>query len=411
MRNGIRYFATNRDLEHLGRRTQEGAAKEDARKLRIRLQQGGYYFVDMNKYMPYYFGEVDTQTMPIDAIVEDSEKDVFQQFLSNEKIGRVVICIHGFNVHLFESHIWFRILTETLARQPSFARKIVRDPGEPILVDPKVKAGELSAFIGFSWPSNGSTLSYNRDQLDAAASAQPLAGLISRIILHGKKVSLLCHSMGNYVACSMLQGIINQTCAPGCFTLDYLKQHDKDNAIAERTSDEYVNKLEHFAALIGRGEIQKDESVVRPDHFVDSYVMIAPDVERRHVTKASAATMESDYVGPFYSGLQHLVRDATNVYSRFDGALSVSNLEKKPKSAVLAVGDKLSSLTFGLLDFLERNPDYKWESRLGSGPHPSSAPPNLKSINATELAKRPIDHSDHIDSAEVVHEIGEALGL
>lgn len=85
--------------------------------------------------------------------------------------------------------------------------------------------------------------------------------------------------------------------------------------------------------------------------------MIAPDVERHHVTKCDNADVETDYVGPFYSGLHHLVDRKINLYSRFDAALSVSNIEKALREIAHTVGDAASRLNFGLLDFLERNPD------------------------------------------------------
>jgi hypothetical protein len=415
--HGLYFFATNREMEHLGRRVREVPKGDDPRELRIRLQKGGYYFVNMASYMAFYFGEVDTTTMPTDAIVLKSQTEVFDQFLSNPKIGRVVVCVHGFNVHLYASHNWYRVLTDTMRRIRGCEQAFVTSPYDPLLTDKDVKDGSLSAFIGFSWPSNGNVFSYNRDQLDAAASAQPLAGVISRIHLHGKSVDLICHSMGNYLACSMLQGLVNKTFVPACFTAEYLEERDRERAKEKldhkvRQPAEYLAQVRELMTLIDRGDKNPDESVkVRPGYFIDTYIMIAPDVERRHVTKASGHSAESDYIGPFYSGLQHLVGRVLNIYSRFDSALNVSNIEKKPKAAVLSLVEGLNTLTFGVLDFLERNPDYKWEARLGIGPHPSSAPPNFESFNATELAGRAIDHGDHIDSAPVVTKIAESLGL
>jgi hypothetical protein len=150
----------------------------------------------------------------------------------------------------------------------------------------------------------------------------------------------------------------------------------------------------------------------QPETFlIDRFVMVAPDVERRHVTKSKDQESKRQYVGPFYSALEHTARETTNVYSRFDGALNISNLEKRPKDLALKIGDALSSLSFGMLDFLERNPDYKWEMRLGSSAHPVTAPPRMRSLNATEIAGRPIDPSDHIDVPALALAIGKALGL
>lgn len=426
--SGLRYFATNREMEHLGRiakeiKNEEAGArgmtdarspdtkKENARNLRLDLQKGGYYFVDMTKYMAFYFGEVDTTKMPADAIVANSHKDVFIDFLEQSKVGRVVICVHGFNVHLYAAHQWFRIMADTIRHTPSLKDKFVADPRDPLLTDATVEPGSLSALIGFSWPSNGSVLAYNRDQSDAKMSAQALAGLISRIIVHGKKVDLICHSMGNLVACNMLQGLVNKVFVPGCFTVDYLRTLAKKRDLNDNTSDAtFAGQVDDLLSIIDREKTHAAETSRRKTGcFVDRYVMVAADVERRHITKAPEKTVESDYIGPYFAGLQHLVGAACNVYSRFDGALSVSNLEKRPKDLALSIGDSVSKLTFGLLDFLERNPDYKWEERLGSGPHPTSAPPNVRSLNATEVAGRKIDHSDHIDSPELVKRIAEFL--
>ncbi|HSD34732.1 MAG TPA: alpha/beta hydrolase [Alphaproteobacteria bacterium] len=400
-------------MEHLAARAAQVTNVGSPRDLRIKLQRGGYYFVDMSRYMPFYFGEVDTATMPLDAIVEESERTVFDSFLAKPQIGRVVICVHGFNVHLHAADGWYRILTETMRKLPGAAGRLVTDPDDELLMPGKGTLDRsLSAFIGFSWPSNGSVFSYNRDQLDAAASAQPLAALIARVHQHGKKVDLICHSMGNYAACSMLQGLVNKTFVPPPFLAEELERQDRECNRPVQDREAYRSKSQTLLNLIQRGTLQNDETVTRADGwFIDNLVMIAADVERRHVTKAAGRTNESNYIGPFYSGLQHLVRRAHNFYSRFDGILNISSWEKKPKSTLLTIGDRLSALTFGMLDFLERNPDFNWEARLGVAPHPSSAPPNFISVNATERAGRAIDHGDHIDSREVVRAIAHALEL
>lgn len=425
--SGLRYFATNREMEHLGRIAKEIHREEAAdtattrkvsradqeqsdRKLRLDLQKGGYYFVDMARYMAFYFGEVDTTKMPADAIVADSHDAVFAKFLDNDRVGRVVICVHGFNVHLNAAHQWFRIFGDTIRHAPGLKDRFVADPTDPLLTQGGIGSGQLSALIGFSWPSNGSVLAYSRDQSDAMMSSQALAGLISRIIVHGKKVDLICHSMGNLVACHMLQGLVNKVFVPGCFTEEYLRSLTAKYGNKHPMNARLPRAATDLLPLVNRDTVPAHEKARRGSAcFIDRYAMIAADVERRHITKAADKTAESDYIGPYFSGLEHLVGTACNVYSRFDGALGVSNLEKKPKDMALSIGDRISKLSFGLLDFLERNPDYKWEERLGSGPHPTSAPPNLRSLNATEVAGRKIDHSDHIDSPEVVRQIAEFL--
>jgi hypothetical protein len=167
-------------------------------------------------------------------------------------------------------------------------------------------------------------------------------------------------------------------------------------------------------ALKTRIERNKKGSTVnaKDKYFVDRYIMLAPDVERRHVTKCvriDGKSKREPYVGQFYSGLEHLVGQVHNFYSRFDGALSISNYEKAPRKALVSAKGMLDKLTFGMIDFLERNPDEKWEQRLGATQHPIIASPNMKSHNAVEISGREIGHSDYVDSKEIAEEIANIL--
>ena len=381
----LKYFATNRAIEHLGKAVGKGQSN-----VRHKLSQGGYYFVDMEEYMRFYLGTTDASEMPTQAIVQDSQKQVFDSFLSDTRIGAIVVCVHGFNVELFEALTWFRVLIDTMKHLDGIGDRIVTSPAE-LAEKTQANQGTLSAFIGFSWPSNGNVISYASDQKEAIGSTAAFASLIARLKLTGKKVNLICHSMGNFLACHTFAALVNKLIIPPV-------------AIGNPG----------FLALLERGKKgTKTEVVARPkdNWLIHNYVMVAPDVERRHVTKCDGGAVETDYVGQFYSGLQHLVRRKINFYSRFDGALTVSDLEKVPREAIRAVGDAASKWTFGLLDFLERNPDQRWEKRLGEAPAPFNAAPGFTSVNATELANRKIDHSDHIDSRPVVERIAKELDI
>ena len=379
----MRYFATNRAVENLGKAVAKGQSN-----VRHKLSQGGYYFVDMEEYMRFYLGTTDASEIPTQAIVLDSQEQVFESFLSDERIGAIVVCVHGFNVELFEALTWFRVLTDTMKHLDDVGDRVVTSPAE-LAEKTQAKEGTLSAFIGFSWPSNGNVISYASDQKEAIGSTAAFASLIARLKLTGKKVNLICHSMGNFLACHTFADLVNKLTIP---------------PVAVNSPD--------LLALLERGNKNTDTEVVsRPedDWLIHNCVMVAPDVERRHVTKCDGGEVETDYVGQFYSGLQHLVRRKINFFSRFDGALTVSNLEKVPREAIRAVGDAASKWTFGLLDFLERNPDQRWEKRLGEAPAPFNAAPGFISVNATELANRKIDHSDHIDSRPIVERIAREL--
>lgn len=382
----MRYFATNRDCENLGR--------DFSRDERINLQKGGYHFVDMEAYMSYYLSEVDSKTMPRGVVVEKSQEDVFDNFLNNEKVGSVVICVHGFSVHFHDAQTWYGILTDTLKHTEDLRNRVVTDPKNQqdmeLLNSDDVGKGELTAFIGFSWPSNGNVFSYLSDQGEARSSAHVLANLITRIrrMENNPNVNLICHSMGNFLACHMFKQLVKEESIP----------HEPD-----------PGKLKALRVRMGR--IENGTTVdSKAKHFVDRYIMLAPDVERRHVTKCVEIKGEKEpYVGQFYSGLEHLVGQVHSFYSRFDGALAISNYEKAPRKALVSAKGMLDKLTFGMIDFLERNPDEKWEQRLGATQHPIIAPPNMESHNAVELSGREIGHSDYVDSKEIAKEIAKIL--
>jgi hypothetical protein len=385
----LRYFATNRDMHKLGQAVEKTSGRHE-------LSRGGYYFVDMEKYMSFYLGTTDSDEMPSGAVIQDSNNTVFKDFLNDPKIGSIVVCVHGFNVKFFEAFTWFRVLTDTMKHLEGIGGNVVTSP-EDLAEKKSAKKGELTAFVGFSWPSNGNVLSYPSDQREAIGTAPAFGAFLTCLRKTGKPVKLLCHSMGNFLACHTFAGLINEEFAPPAHFM---------NANI-RTLLKRGNKK---TKRVG-GKTVTLEEITRPDWLIDTFVMIAPDVERRHVTKCVGAGVETDYVGPFYSGLQHLVRKKVNLYSRFDGALSVSNIEKAPREIAHSLGDTASRLTFGLLDFLERNPDQKWEKRLGEAPAPINASPGFESINATELANRKIDHSDHVDATPVVARIAVELEI
>lgn len=137
------FFATNRDMHHLGR-----ALQPDQRSVRHTLSRGGYYFVNMEDYTRFYLATTNAKEIPPGAIVPDSDKEVFAGFLSDDRIKRVVVCVHGFNVELFEAFTWCRILTDTMKNLPGMDGRIVTSPED--LVKAPAKA-TLSRF----WVSPG----------------------------------------------------------------------------------------------------------------------------------------------------------------------------------------------------------------------------------------------------------------
>nr|WP_290222822.1 alpha/beta hydrolase [Trichocoleus desertorum] len=369
----IRYFATNRDRENLGR--------DIDRQRRIKLQKGGYHWLDMYHYMSHYLATTDTTTMPPEVIIPDSKATVFHPFLNRPAVKRIIVGVHGFNVHLHEALTSFSILADTLEHTTILGPTIITDPTTPQaaarLNDPN---SNVTAFVGFSWPSNGSALDYEGDRTEAVSSATALANFIGCLRLENPsaKIHVIAHSMGNFLTCNMLQKLVNQEITP-------LDANDEVKKQISRRDDGGNNSF-----------------------FIDRYILVAPDVERRHITQCNAngsANPKASYLGPFYGGLYHLVEESHHFYSRFDSALKMSKIEKQAfRKVVVGVKDTLTRNTS-----IEAQQANLWEDSLGLNPIPSVAPPNMHSHNGVTLTNREIDHCDYFDALPVAEKIAKII--
>ena len=382
----IRFFATNRDRQNLGRNVD--------RKTRIQLQKGGYHWVDMKKYMAHYLATTDPSAMPSEVIIEDSQKTIFTNFLCKDTVKRIIIGIHGFNVPFHGALTSFSVLADTLSvalqdlgttlitepiiheeferSQDGESLKSVRFEYDPILD----QAGQdLTAFVGFSWPSNGKVLDYLFDRAEAVQTAPALASLISYIRTQKPhvKIHIVAHSMGNYLTCNMFEALVNKSFKP-------------------TYSNDEIDK-----------QIERLDVCGKDAFFVDRYVLLAPDLERREVTQCDVNTVpgtNSEYIGPFYAGLQHLVQESHLFYSRYDNALKASVAEKDVVQESFQKG----------VEFF-RGPDLqkRWENSLGLNPLPALAPSNMYSHNATALTNRTIDHGDYFDAPEIIKRMAKII--
>ncbi|MDJ0573267.1 MAG: alpha/beta hydrolase [Pleurocapsa sp. MO_192.B19] len=361
----IKYFATNRDREHLGR--------DFNRDTRIKLQKGGYNWIDTKQYMSYYLATTDPTTMPSEAIIENSQEIIFNNFLNYPSIKHIIVCIHGFNVHLHGALTSFSVLIDTLKKTTKLGSTIITDPTTDEAKDYLNTMSDLTAVVGFSWPSNGSVFDYASDRLEAVSSASTLANLISAIRNQNPnaKIHIIAHSMGNFLTCEMLGKLVNKEIS----TLYHNEQIEK-----------MLKRRDHG------GESK---------FFVDCYIMLAPDVERRHVTQCDKHDSErkADYLGPFYAGLYHLVGGVYLFYSRHDSALKASKVEKEAREKIGAIKEI----------FTGRDLNNLWEDSLGLNPAPELAPSNIYSYNASTLSNRPIDHGDYFDTVAIAEKISESI--
>lgn len=369
----IRYFATNRDRENLGR--------DIDRQTRIKLQKGGYHWLDMHQYMSHYLATTDTTTMPPEVIIPDSGSSILQPFLNRPAVKRIIIGVHGFNVHLHEALTSFSMLADTLKHTEVLGPTIVTDPTTSDAAAKLSDAnGNVTAFVGFSWPSNGSVLDYQGDRTEAVSSATALANLIGQLRMKSPqaKIHLIAHSMGNFLTCNMLQKLVNQEITP----LDA-------NAAVKR-------------------QIARRDAGGGSDFFIDRYILVAPDVERRHITQCDingSTNPKATYLGPFFGGLYHLVQESHHFYSRFDSALKASKLEKQTIRKVMV--DVKDTLTRN--NSIEAQQANLWEDSLGLNPIPSVAPPNMTSHNSVTLTNREIDHCDYFDALPVAQKIEKII--
>ncbi len=367
MSRTIRYFATNRDRQKLGR------AFDDAE--RIKLQRSGYHWIDTEICMAQYLGSTDPSSLPIEAVIAEEQREDLKRFLAKPCIRTVVIGIHGFNVPLHGAITSFSLLAELLQQQ-------LAQQGHSLLMGPDAidESRDHMAFIGFSWPSDGSVLAYQSDRNEATQSTAALANMIAtiRTVNPGAGIAIIAHSMGNYLTCNMLANLLNEESWP--------KQAFSGDDAGRR-----------LTCRLSRRENNGTES------FVDQYIMLAPDVERREVTQCPNVQIRSQrlhYNGPFYGGLKHLVGHTHLFYSRHDSALQASVLEKE---ALREPIEKLKQRLTG--------PELtkRWESSLGLNPLPSLAPPNMTGYNATRLTNRAIDHGDYFDAPAIIHTIADLL--
>jgi esterase/lipase superfamily enzyme len=367
MSRTIRYFATNRDREKLGR-----AFDADQR---IQLQRGGYHWIDTDICMAQYLGSTNPSSLPIEAVVSSSQLDVLAGFLAKPCIRTVVIGVHGFNVPLHGAITSFSLLAELLQQQlAQQGHSLLMGPGD---ID---ESRDHLAFIGFSWPSDGSVLAYQSDRSEAIQATSALANTIAtiRTVNPSTGIAIIAHSMGNYLTCNMLASLLNEESWP--------KQAYRDDDAGRR--------------LKGRLSRREDNGA---ESFVDQYIMLAPDVERREVTQCpnvQVGVKRLHYNGPFYGGLKHLVGHTHLFYSRHDSALQASVLEKEAlREPIEALKQRLTGPE------LTR----RWESSLGLNPLPSLAPPNMTGYNATRLTNRAIDHGDYFDAPAVISTIADLL--
>ncbi|MCP9899591.1 alpha/beta hydrolase [Cyanobium sp. Cruz CV13-4-11] len=371
MSRTIRYFATNRDRQKLGR------AFDDAE--RIKLQRSGYHWIDTEICMAQYLGSTDPSSLPIEAVIAEAQREDLKRFLAKPCIRTVVIGIHGFNVPLHGAITSFSLLAELLQQQlAQQGHSLLMGPPDP--QHPIDESRDHMAFIGFSWPSDGSVLAYQSDRNEATQSTAALANMIAtiRTVNPGTGIALIAHSMGNYLTCNMLASLLNEESWP--------KQALSGDDAGRR--------------LTGRLSRRKDNGA---ESFVDQYIMLAPDVERREVTQCPNVQVGSrrlHYNGPFYGGLKHLVGHTHLFYSRHDSALQASVLEKE---ALREPIEKLKQRLTG--------PELtkRWESSLGLNPLPSLAPPNMTGYNATRLTNRSIDHGDYFDAPAIISTIADLL--
>jgi esterase/lipase superfamily enzyme len=379
----IRFFATNRDRSNLGRTFDQAD--------RIQLQKGGYHWIDMKRFMAHYLATTDQITMPPEAIILDSEEKIFEDFLAKPAIKRIIIGIHGYNVPFHGALTSFSLLADTLSQvleekhnkilitYPITAEKY--ENGEiKVEYDKRLndEASDLTAFIGFSWPSNGNVLDYISDRVEAMQTAPILGNLISYIRKQNPnaKVHIIAHSMGNYLTCNMLGGSVIETFTP----LSATGNATIENQLKRQNTDE------------GKGK-----------WFVDRYLMLAPDVERREVTQCDVdgiAGGKTDYTGPFYEGIENLVEETHLFYSRHDNALKASVVEKE---VVNELGQKVAEF------FTQPDLNKRWESSLGLNPLPALAPDNMYGHNATVLTNREIDHGDYFDSLAIAEKLVEII--
>jgi len=145
----------------------------------VHISPTGYE--EITSRLPFYVPDTNKELMTLKEFPEDKLWQAFEQAASDSTKNKVVLFVHGYNINFVKGCNRAALFQQTL--------------------------DENSRLLLFSWPSDGTLVSYTRDEADIEWSQHYLEPVIERLsrIYGPENVNVVAHSLGSRGVFRVLQ--------------------------------------------------------------------------------------------------------------------------------------------------------------------------------------------------------------
>jgi len=145
----------------------------------VHISPTGYE--EITSRLPFYVPDTNKELMTLKEFPEDKLWQAFEQAASDSAKNKVVLFVHGYNINFVKGCNRAALFQQTL--------------------------DENSRLLLFSWPSDGTLVSYTRDEADIEWSQHYLEPVIERLshIYGPENVNVVAHSLGSRGVFRVLQ--------------------------------------------------------------------------------------------------------------------------------------------------------------------------------------------------------------
>ncbi|MEA1889138.1 MAG: alpha/beta fold hydrolase [Pseudomonadota bacterium] len=150
----------------------------------VKISPTGYE--NLTSRLPFYISDTDKELETIKEFPEQKLWQAFEQAAEESAANRVVLFVHGYNINFVKGCSRSAVFQQTL--------------------------DEHTRLLLFSWPSDGTLVSYTRDEADIEWSQQPLETVIRKLVaIYGaKRLNIVAHSLGARGVVRVLQLIARE---------------------------------------------------------------------------------------------------------------------------------------------------------------------------------------------------------
>ncbi len=138
-------------------------------------------FEEITSRLPFYVSDTSKELMTLKEFPEDKLWQAFEQAARDSSKNKVVLFVHGYNINFVKGCNRAALFQQTL--------------------------DENSRLLLFSWPSDGTLMSYTRDEADIEWSQHYLEPVIERLsrIYGPENINVVAHSLGSRGVFRVLQ--------------------------------------------------------------------------------------------------------------------------------------------------------------------------------------------------------------